>query len=194
MNQLFVSSVAMLMLFVWSNTAHSGIMMSAQQVGNDVIISGSGTVNLADLTFDRNFATFSLVHSTAAAVKIGADNDLDVYGSVMGPTSFGTLDSIIAADSQSGDGMYIFGGGAFLLVPEGYVSGDPLSGSSTWNDATLASLGLTEGVYEWTWGSGDNADSWTFTIGDGNVVPEPTSAIVWGMLAGIGMLTVRRRT
>jgi len=38
----------------------------------------------------------------------------------------------------------------YLFVPIG-SAGVSLSGSSTWNNQTLASLGLTPGTYTWTW-------------------------------------------
>jgi hypothetical protein len=52
-----------------------------------------------------------------------------------------------------------------LIVPFDYVSGDPLSASSTYVGATIASLGMTPGEYVWTWGSGDTADSFTLNVG-----------------------------
>ena len=51
----------------------------------------------------------------------------------------------------------VFGPGmGLLVVPQGYVSGSPLSDTSTYNNATFASLGVTPGIYEWTWGTGAN--------------------------------------
>jgi hypothetical protein len=62
-----------------------------------------------------------------------------------------------------------------LNLPNGYVSGSPLSATSTYTSQTFASLGLTPGTYTWTWGSGPTADSFTVQIG---AVPEPTSSLL----------------
>jgi hypothetical protein len=68
-------------------------------------------------------------------------------------------------------------------VPSGYVSGTSLSDTSTYDGATFASLGVTPGVYKWTWGSGTNADSFKLDI---VAVPEPSTWIM--MLAGFAGL------
>lgn len=74
------------------------------------------------------------------------------------------------------------------------MSGAPLSGSSTFANQTLASLGVTPGSYVWTWGSGANADSPTLNI-IAPAVPEPSSLVLAGMgsLAAFGRVWGRRR-
>ena len=75
-------------------------------------------------------------------------------------------------------------------MPAGYVSGNPLSDTSTYDGQTFSSLGATPGRYEWTWGSGANQN---FTLVIGTVVPEPST---WAMMAlgfaGLGLLGYRK--
>jgi hypothetical protein len=61
-------------------------------------------------------------------------------------------------------------------VPHGYVSGARLSDTSTYDGATFASLGVTPGRYEWTWGSGANQN---FTLVIGPAAPESST---WAMM------------
>ena len=100
--------------------------------------------------------------------------DDTVYQDAIGPSSFGS-GGLTDADSGSGA---IVGLGAFktaVAVPVGYVSGMPLGTSTdTWDNATFSSLGISPGIYVYTWGSGPTADS--FTV---DVVPEPST---WAML------------
>ena len=83
-----------------------------------------------------------------------------------------------------------------LRVPEGYLSGSALSETSTYLNATFASLRMTPGEYVYSWGSGEHAD--TFTI---NIVASPPPAVpepsTWAMMligfAGLGLAGWRHR-
>ena len=77
--------------------------------------------------------------------------------------------------------------GPLLVVPNGYVSGAPLSGTLTFTGTDLATRGLTPGSYVCSWGSGPHADSLTL-----NVIPEPTSAALLGLGGGLAFVALRR--
>jgi hypothetical protein len=79
-----------------------------------------------------------------------------------------------------------------ILVPGGYVSGDPLSDTSTYLNQTFSSLGVTAGTYVWTWGTGENQNFMLIISasprGGPGPVPasEPSSAALLGAsLAGV---------
>jgi len=71
-------------------------------------------------------------------------------GALTGPTSFGSGNGAVA-DSGSGDLAGVGFGWAFV-VPSDYVSGNTLSNTSTYDNQTFSSLGVTSGTYEWTRG------------------------------------------
>ena len=154
--------------------AQAGYTVTLQEVGPDVVATGSGRLDLTGLTFVVSAPTRSVIEPIIffKIVPGPTGGRVDVYQPILprfisGPAFFGNLDVTTYANSGSGDlvGMFRFGSqagglaGPFvpsLAVPTGYVSGTALSDSATYNNATLASLGVTPGTYVWTWGTGAN--------------------------------------
>ena len=101
------------------------------------------------------------------------------------PIGSGGLPTI--ASTSTGDALGIVGFLEILSVPHDYVSRTPLSGAATWDDTTLAALGVTPGTYTWTWGSGANADLLTLVV-----APEPAPALLLTLgVAGLALLKWR---
>ena len=84
---------------------------------------------------------------------------VSAYTGFTGPTSFGG-GGYTSPSSGSGDYVGIIGNGdlegdlndaTWLIVPDGYASGSPLSDTMTFDNTTLWNLGMTPGVYTWTW-------------------------------------------
>ena len=197
----FVALVALTMGAVALGSARSeaGIIISVEQVGSNVEMVGSGSANLTALTLGPQAQDVALVIPNEEALIVGstATADFDDYegisnGGVLGPGG-PTL-----ADSGTGlhFGLDSFGPNLPLLqVPGGYVSGTALSSSSTYDNTTIAGLGLTPGTYVYSWGSGPTADSMTIQVGPA-AVPEPASLVSMGTAALIGLagyLRHRRR-
>src|SRR5207248_1054170 len=158
--------------------AEAGYTVILQQVGPDVVATGSGAINLTGLIHAGY-----LTYGWGPGVLSGAADDgwggviagristgPTIAGSVdsyhlgpSGPTSFGSGGG---ADASSGSGDTV-GTAAdcskdgsdcdrFLIVPRGYVSGTFLSDSATYSGKTFATLGVTPGTYVWAWGTGAN--------------------------------------
>jgi VPDSG-CTERM motif len=170
--------------------------VTLEQVGSNVVATGSGAFNLTGLTFQNNFndappqiqANFSLLITGP-----GGANQSQYVG-FTGPTNFGSGD-LVMADTGSGDGVGIVGSGSntFLIVPQGYISGTALSSSATWNNTTLASLGVTPGIYVWIWGEGAG-QNFDLEIGSLGVpgVPDGGSTVSLLGVALLGLAAVRR--
>jgi hypothetical protein len=162
----------------------------SQPLGFDVVGSGSGTIDLTDLTVQSFGASgHSEIVPTGADIITGATGPFSGYGTITGPTSFGS-GGITAATTGSGDLVGVIQLGTEVLVPASYISGDTLSGTSKWDNATFASLGAIPGTYVWTWGTGAHADSLTFDI---VAVPErSTWALMLLGFAGLGFVGYRQ--
>ncbi len=186
--------------------AQAAVLVTIQEVGPDVLISGSGTVNTAALIQDSYTGWFGPnIFPAGAQILLGtlppAEFDTIRYRGITGPASFGPVSAYFIA--SSGDVFGVSGGSGFLHLPlygpgftNPYVSGTQLSATATVNNATLQDMGLVAGTYTWTWGTGVNADSFTVQIG---AAPPPPPTPVPGpsalglFAAAIGMLAVGRR-
>jgi hypothetical protein len=166
---------------VFAPPAQAGYIVSLQQVGPDVVATGSGTINLTGLSLNFSGGGSTGFMSPDSAVLFIGTGASDTYvGSFSNPASFGPGISD-TPDSSSGGVVGIGGSFGELDVPQGYVSGTPLSlSSSTFNVQTFSSLGVTPGTYEWTWGTGANQN---FTLYAGVPVPAvPDSGSTLGLL------------
>jgi len=121
-------------------------------------------------------------------------SNVDFYKGFTGPTNFGT-GGFVAGDTFSGDSVGIFGALGQINVPEGYVSGNPLSASMTFDNATIHSLGLRPGTYTWTWGTGTGIGNQFFTVQivGPTTVPDGGSTVSLLGFALVGLAAVRRK-
>lgn len=161
--------------------------MTALQQGADVVISGSGSLNVSDLF---ELASLGDFRNALSPAYVAGSNALEVYagptssgaqggsilaGQINGPTAIGTAAPVVLPSFGSGDlfGVNVSSNGLGLILPKGYVTGAPLNGSSTYANQTLASLGLSNGLYIWRWGNGANTDSLRLQVGPPVPAPLP---------------------
>ncbi|MCP4590211.1 MAG: PEP-CTERM sorting domain-containing protein [bacterium] len=182
--------LALTVALLTGGAASAGVIVTVEETGGDVVMTGGGTLDLS-------LATGGLVDSFFPVIAddmlfVGQSDPGQLFGLVnfAGPGFVGS-GPYTSADSWTGDIIGILtgghGGGGALAVPFGYVSGDPLGPSTaTYTGETFASLGLTEGSYTWTWDTAVRSDDF-FTL---DIIPEPTAL---SLLALGGMAMIRRR-
>ena len=184
----------MVLLLASPATSRAGVIINMEQIGPNVIATGGGSIDTTNLTFIGNTYNSAWVWAGSSSAVVGGHEIVpeDVYSRITGPSSFGSGVQFFAT-SGSGDGFGVVAN-TVLDLPSGYISGSPLSATSTWSGRSFSSLGLTPGSYTWTWGAGAHADSFTLNIGAAPV-PEPTTLTMalFGGLAGIGARLWSRR-
>jgi hypothetical protein len=177
-----------------ASPARGGYVVTLEQVGNDVVATGSGPINLTGLSFEGFGSTNAYVLPLFGQIVTGVDSDsVALYRGVTGPTNFGSGGGD-NADSSSGDTVGVVAVVAgWIVVADDYVSGSPLSNTSTYFNQTLNALDVTPGTYVWTWGDGGPNQNFTLII-PAAAVPEPASALLLGAaLAGLLLSgTIRR--
>jgi hypothetical protein len=161
--------------------ADAGVVIDIYQDGSNVVATGSGSIDLTGLHSSFSGVDSPGVNPGLGVMVVGPPiTSVDVYSGATGPSSFGG-GSFTRASSGTGDLVAVEGALGSIVVPAGYSSGTVLSGSATFDNTTIAGLGLTPGSYTYTWGAGGPAQSLTVTV-----VPEPSSLVLAGaaLLAG----------
>jgi len=172
---------------------HADVVVYLYQSGPNVVSSYSGTIDITGLTAAGiDGPTDPYIWGATAAEVFGPAAVGDpVYVGITGPTNFGDGSETVAS-SATGDTFGYSGSGGDLLLPAGYVSGTFISGSDTWDDTTLAALGVTPGTYNYTWGTGADG-SFTFNVGT-SPVPEPSSLGLMSLVVlGMAFALLRHR-
>ncbi len=159
------------------------------EAGGNVVATGVGTIDLADLEFLGSVEVSGGINPGIAVVNLGptSPTETNEYSGISGPQSFGTVSDFVDSSTGSGDAVGIAGYYPYIRTPIGYTSGSALSGVATFGDATFASLGITPGIYTYTYGSGADA---------GEIIVDAPEPSTWATMLGGGALLgfcVRRK-
>ena len=160
--------------------------------GPDVIVTGSGSLNLAGLTprIAGGSMGGAIIGGSQSVIALGPTNgrtgaSASFLLSSPFPTAFGP--GITFASSATGD-LFRFGGDvsqSFFTVDASYVSGTALSDRDVFSNQSFRSLGLPAGA-TYTSNFNNGAGSITLQFAPAVVTPEPST---WALL-GTGLLAV----
>ena len=160
-----------------AHRADAEFIVDIEQDGGNVSVSGSGSLDLANLTVvGTGYHGASGMDPSQPYLVIGDDSTyylVDVYSGLTGPSNFGPGGDNYPTTGTT-TGLVGFDG-TDLYVPSGYVSGAPLSASMTFDSTTLAGLGLQDGTYTYTLGSNPTDDSFVINVGPVAATPLPGS-------------------
>ena len=176
-----------------SPVANAAFVYTFDQVGQDVVVNGNGTVNTSGLSLAVSVPASCSSGITPSYAYIGiGGGSCTYYTGATGP-AFGSSLSFFMPTSSSGSIFAASTGAHQVIVAEGYVSESAMANTMIFEDQTYASLGVTPGTYVWNWGSGINADTLTIQINAAvTSVPEPVSALLFGS-ALLGLFATSRR-
>ena len=146
-------------------TAQAAYTLTVTQSGANVVANDSGSINTTGLSNSGTASWFAEIWPSFPQIAVGPTSSVAVtfWTGISGPANIGSGPQVLA-DTGSGTLVALLTNSGFELQ-SGYVSGSAITGTATWNNRTLAGLGLTPGTYTYTWGSGGNADTFTLVIG-----------------------------
>ena len=166
-----------LAMFLAASSAEATILINANEVGSNVVFSLSGSFNTASagggfvaapppgpgaIEPDVTYLQFSTSGAAGSIIVWTLPN-------VTGPSAFGPGGGFLQADSGASNSnlqFLPFGKGAGLLsLYTSYVSGTSLSDVMTFSGQSFSSLGITPGIYVWSWSNGAVSDNLILQIG-----------------------------
>jgi hypothetical protein len=161
--------------------AEAALTFTFSQAGADVLISVSGSLNVAAMDSLGTSQDHEVSVTPNDPAILQADGDFAIYAvTFAGPAGFGPGGNTAPFSwSVTGSNLGFFGGEGGVAVPVGYVSGTPLGTTMQLHGQTLAGIGVATGSYTWQLqdDTGKTVDSITVVVPvfSGTPVPEPAS-------------------
>ena len=197
MKKAFWVNALVLLSLSFAQPARSEVIFTLFNVGSDVVLTASGTLDTAGLTlYPDSGSPFIRQTTTGFNLSAGAggfDSSLVSFILQSGQLSLGNGVSFNPTVS-GGTGPFVgilAAANVVMKISSSYVSGTYMSSSLTAAGVQLSDYAFTPGIYSWNIGSGLHTDKVTLYVG---MVPEPGTLVLGGIgsLALIGLHWRRR--
>jgi hypothetical protein len=200
----------LLLCGLYSVSGHAVLNLTLEQLGPDVNLTASGSVDLNALGSTTSGTCNGGVNSLNGLAVAGVNGSepciaytIPGFSPNPRPSFGGTSASFFLPSSGTGiAGLAGTSGSPTVILPAGYVTGTSLSASSVFSGTDLATLDVVPGTYTLSWGSGVAADSIVVEIRVGSV-PAATAVptlpvyllfVISGVVGLLGARRLRRRT
>ena len=190
-NKFLVRALTVLSLSFLGNPVQSAVLIDFSEVGADLLVSVSGTLDITGL--------YGGSSTGASSINSGASQDYLIFGASAAPIErydfINTRIPVFAgtfsatADSTTGDSFYFWNSStnsARLFLEDSFVSGSALNATMTFLNTTLADIG---GINTGTITLANDTIEFTVNANTGGAsVPAPLSVALFG----IGLAALRR--
>jgi hypothetical protein len=141
-----------------------GFFFTLQEVGLDVVLSGTGAVNLSSLSsFGVTTRLITILVPVSGEYNVGNVGGAVEFFSGVTLSSYPSFGIGTGANADLTDGDLFGITNSGVMVPYPYTGGI-LNGSATFTGTTLSTLGATVGTYETKWGTSGASETITIQV------------------------------
>lgn len=171
------------LILIAATNSFGAVTITFEQVGDDVLVSTAGSLNMAGLTRVGTSSTafYPAVYPSFGLIFLGPGEDtveMFMYAVESPPSNFGAGGFLDAGGGALGEDVLIIDHAIIMINPD-YGSGENLSAGAVFVNTTVQGMGIDPGSYVWTLANGE-----TITM----VVPTVPEPAAYAALLGAGAL------